>query len=172
MPAGEIKPTYYRAVSDYYAPPPGYIDATDEVAALRAERDRVLSANDTLVRRIEDLTEGYATEDTCPRVQCLTTSRRLKSEVADLRAERDEASALANHWHSLCETVMAERDRWKQRAQTGDAIAQDCIDDLRSALRDTNDHIIQYGTNPDTYDWSHMTARTRLNAALLEATDE
>jgi hypothetical protein len=50
----------------------------------------LLSANDTLVKRIEDLSEGYALEDTCPRVQCRTTSMRLRAELeAAKRAEAE-----------------------------------------------------------------------------------
>lgn len=60
-----------------------YISMTNELADVR---DRLISANDTLVARIEDLTEGYGLEDTCPRVQCRTTSRRLKAELDALRA--------------------------------------------------------------------------------------
>lgn len=41
-------------------------EATAEVAALRAENARLISANETLVARIEDLSEGYAPEDIPP----------------------------------------------------------------------------------------------------------
>lgn len=58
---------------------------------LREERDRLISANDTLVLRIDDMTQSYALEDTCPRVQCQTTSKRLKDECNRLRMERDDA---------------------------------------------------------------------------------
>lgn len=60
-------------------------DGWDIVAELREERDRLISTNDTLVARIEDLNQGYGLEDTCPRVQCRSTSRRLKAQCEQMR---------------------------------------------------------------------------------------
>lgn len=60
-------------------------DGWDLVAELREERDRLISTNDTLVARIEDLNQGYGLEDTCPRVQCRATSRRLKAQCEQMR---------------------------------------------------------------------------------------
>lgn len=65
--------------------------AEERIKQLEAERDRLISANDTLVLRIDDMTQSYALEDTCPRVQCQTTSKRLKDECNRLRMERDDA---------------------------------------------------------------------------------
>jgi len=53
--------------------------------ATKIERDRLISTNDTLVSRIEDLSQGYGLEDTCPRVQCRTASRRLKAQCEQMR---------------------------------------------------------------------------------------
>jgi chromosome segregation ATPase len=76
-----------NAKMDTYERADGKLEAA--IVKLTRERDRLLSANDTLVSRIEDLTEGYALEDTCPRVQCLTTSKRLKNQAYELQRELD-----------------------------------------------------------------------------------
>lgn len=102
-----------------------YCDCTAErIKELVAECDRLLSANDTLVERISDLTEGYALEDTCPRVQCQTTSQRLHRALAVAREHcieqgkrietlQDERDGLRNgnrDLHEECQRLRRERD--------------------------------------------------------------
>ena len=102
-----------------------YCDCTAErIKELVAECDRLLSANDTLVERISDLTEGYALEDTCPRVQCQTTIQRLHRALAVAREHcieqgkrietlQDERDGLRNgnrDLHEECQRLRRERD--------------------------------------------------------------
>jgi hypothetical protein len=88
---------------------------------LRAERDRLLSANDTLVKRIEDLSEGYALEDTCPRVQCRTTSKRLHAELADLK---EKAARLSRYEvRKENEALLAEVERMRPVVEVAVAIS-------------------------------------------------
>lgn len=102
-----------------------YCDCTGErIKQLEAGRDRLLSANDTLVARIEDMMQGYATSDTCPRVQCRSTSKRLSHALTVSREHcieqgrrietlQDERDGLRNgnrDLHEECQRLRRERD--------------------------------------------------------------
>jgi len=101
-----------------------YCDCTaDRIKQLVEECDRLLSANDTLVARIDDLTEGYALEDTCPRVQCQTTSQRLHREIDGLRnGNRD--------LHEECQRLRRERDDAINQRKIGIALANEDYDEV------------------------------------------
>lgn len=95
-----------------------------EAARLRAENERLLSANDTLVTRIEDLTQGYALEDTCPRVQCQTTSKRLKAQANEIH---EAYLSLADERDAMREALLVaqeERDLWCERMKDAEAALQ------------------------------------------------
>lgn len=104
----------------------------EELMRLRDAVARLESANDTLVARIEDLTEGYALEDTCPRVQCRATSRRLKNQVYELQPVVDALHRIASMpleprpdgTYNYCRNALVQ-------------IAQDAIREVR--ILDTND---------------------------------